>query len=48
MENCTHDNKVEKTEKYYHLGHEEIYIYCPDCNKTLFFGWRPLKNEKSV
>jgi hypothetical protein len=46
MENCTHVNKVETIDKFWRLGHGQIYIYCPDCKKTIFIGWRPLTDEE--
>lgn len=41
-EDCKHENEVE--EITFGQFADDIYIYCPDCNKTLFCGWR-LSNE---
>ena len=52
IETCKHENTTEKLEIYKHIyptGVEERYVFCNDCNKTIFAGWRPLysKNKEN-
>jgi len=45
-ENCSHENRVEVITEYPISRGIEIYVYCKDCNKTLFDGWRPIIGEE--
>jgi hypothetical protein len=40
---CESDNIVEKETE--HLFWRELYVYCDDCERTLFYGWKPEEEE---
>ena len=44
-EDCKHEYTVEVITKYPVSRCLETYVYCKDCNKTLFDGWRPIIDE---
>lgn len=48
LKECKHKNKREVITKFLKLGHEELFVFCDDCNRTLFAGWRPLSCEKEI
>ncbi len=36
---CESNNIIEKESE--HMNWYELYVYCDDCNRTIFYGWKP-------